>query len=263
MFSPAQYEALLNEIQGGLTTFDGNLDKIPPAAQRSTDHWYIPAEIKEAVRWIAHKSVEVGKELLNWFLDLLKGAVAPIYMFIDSWKWMDIRGSANGVSTNLTPQNLVIDDSSWTGAARDAYENVVGVQSAAAARIGSIASSTSLNLLACAGAGLAFYIVLAGVLAKLIAATIAAITAFGTGAFSWAGAAIILEEAGVDTAVIVTAVSTLAAFLAAQAAAMVTMHGDAVDPSSFPNGVWPKSNTSQYSDGTVKDGDADWSLKGN
>ena len=57
------------------------------------------------------------------------------------------------------------------------------------------------------------------------------------------------------------AVSTLAAFLAAQANAMIALHGDAVDPTSFPGGFWPKSNTDQYSDATVKDDDADWSLK--
>jgi hypothetical protein len=173
---------------------------------------------------------------------------------------MDIKGKANGVSTDLSSQSLVVDDSDWSGRARDAYLVAAGAQSAAAGRIGSIAGSTSLNLLACAGAGLAFYIVLAGVLAKLIAATIAA---FGSAVFSWAGAAIVLEEAGVDTAVIVTAVSTLAAFLGAQATAMITMHGDAVDPTSFPGGVWPKSNTSRYSDATVTDNDADWSLEGN
>jgi len=74
-------------------------------------------------------------------------------------------------------------------------------------------------------------------------------------------AALLLEEAGVNTAIIVTALTTLAAFLGTQAAAMITMHGDAVDPTSFPAGVWPKSNSGQYSDATVTDGDADWSLK--
>jgi hypothetical protein len=79
--------------------------------------------------------------------------------------------------------------------------------------------------------------------------------------YSWAGAAIVLEEAGVNTAVMITAVSTLAAFLGAQATAMITLHGDAVDPSGFPGGTWPTSNTAQYSDATVTDDDADWSLK--
>ena len=42
---------------------------------------------------------------------------------------------------------------------------------------------------------------------------------------------------------------------------MVMLHGEAVDPNGFPNGIWPMSNTEQYRDATVKDGDADWSLK--
>jgi hypothetical protein len=42
---------------------------------------------------------------------------------------------------------------------------------------------------------------------------------------------------------------------------MITKHGDAVDPSAFPEGTWLKANTHQYSDATVTDGDADWSLK--
>jgi hypothetical protein len=164
---------------------------------------------------------------------------------------------------SITTQHLVVDDTDWSGKARDAYLSAAGAQSAAAARIASIAGGTSVNLATCAGAGLIFYIVLSGVLVKLIAATVAAIAAFGSAVFSWAGAAIILEEAGVNTAIIVTALTTLAGFLGTQAAAMITMHGDAVDPTSFPEGVWPKANSGQYSDATVKDGDADWSLKNN
>jgi hypothetical protein len=35
----------------------------------------------------------------------------------------------------------------------------------------------------------------------------------------------------------------LATFLGAQATAMITVHGDTADPTSFPGGRWPKSNT--------------------
>jgi hypothetical protein len=261
MFSQAQYEATIREIENGTHTLEAKLAEVIPAAHAATSHWWITPPAAEAINWVAAKTVEVGKAMLQWIRDLLKGATAPVFMFLDSYRWMDIRGKANGVSTDLTSQNLVVDDSDWSGTAREAYLAAAAAQSAAAGRIGSIAGSTSLNLLGCAVAGLAFYIVLAGVLAKLIAATAAAIAAFGTAVFSWVGAAIVLEEAGVNTTIIVTAVSTLAAFLGAQAAAMVTMHGDAVDPTSFPNGAWPRSNSSQYSDATVTDGDADWSLK--
>ncbi len=262
MFSQAQYEAVIREIDSGMTTFEAKLQQVAPAANAAMNHWYIPPPVAQGFKWIAEKTIEVGTAILNWFKDLLKGAVAPIYMFVDSWRWMDIKGTANGISTDLSSQALVVDDSEWSGTARDSYLVAASAQSTSAARVGSIANGTSLNLLACAGAGLAFYIVLAGVLAKLIAALVVSITAMGSGVFTAPGIALFLEEAGVNTAIIVTAVSTLAAFLGAQVTAMVTLHGEAVDPTSFPGGVWPKSNTGQYSDATVKDGDADWSLKG-
>lgn len=263
MFSQAQYEAVIREIEAGITTFEGQLAQVIPAATGATSHWYVPPPVAEGFMWIAEKTVEVGTAILNWFLDLLKGAVAPIYMFIDSWRWMDVKGRVNGIATDLTTQNLVVDDSDWSGKARDAYLAAAGAQSAAATRVGSIAATAVGNLLGCATAGLAFYIVLAGVLAKLIAALAVSIAAMGSGVFTAPGIALFLEEAGVNTAIIVTAAGTLAAFLSTQATAMIMLHGEAVDPTAFPNSVWPEPNTGQYSDATVKDGDADWSLKGN
>lgn len=261
MFSQAQYEAVVREIEAGLTTFQGQLAQVVPAANSATSHWYVPPAVAQGLKWIAEKTVEVGEAIVNWFLDLLKGAVAPIFMFIDSWRWMDVRGKVNGVAANLSAQNLVVDDSDWSGKARESYLTAAGAQATAATRVGSIATTTSVNLLACASAGLAFYVVLAGVLAKLIAALAVSIAAMGSGVLTAPGIALFLEEAGVNTAIIVTAVSTLGAFLGAQATAMIMLHGDAVDPTSFPNGVWPTSHTSQYNDATVKDNDADWSLK--
>ncbi|GLY01717.1 hypothetical protein [Actinoplanes sp. NBRC 101535] len=211
-FSVAQFEAVVAEIQGGLSTFSADLDKVQPAARKATGHWYVSDSVAEAVHAIADKSVEVGKEIINWIIDLLKGTVAPIYMAIDAWNWMDIRGEANGVSGNLTDQNLSIDDSDWSGSARDAYATVVAAQSAAAARIGSIAMTTSANLIACAVAGAAFYVLLAAVLQKLIAATVFVIGALGSIAFSWVGLGIMLEEAAVNTAAIWAGVGTLTAF---------------------------------------------------
>ncbi|SCL25884.1 hypothetical protein [Micromonospora inyonensis] len=173
---------------------------------------------------------------------------------------MDIRGSASGIASALTEQHLVVGNSDWSGKARDAYVSSVTSHSTAAGKISSIAASTSGHLLACAAAGAAFYATLAVVLAKLIAATIVAIAALGSAVFSWAGAALILEEAGVNIAIIGTALVTLSAFLAAQATSMVNLHGEAVDKTAFPAGKWPSPNSFTYNDATVKDGDADWSL---
>lgn len=199
-------------------------------------------EIAETLRSVA----DTYDQLLDLFIDILKGAIAPIYMFSDAWSWMDVRGSATGISSSLSEQNLVVDNSDWSGAGHQAYVTAAKAQSQAAARIGSIAGSTSNHLLACAVAGAAFYVTVAAVIVKLVAAAAAALAAFGSAVFSWAGAAIVLEEASVNTAIIWTAIGTLTAFLSAQATAMVTLHGEAVDLTSFPEGHWPKSQTSSW-----------------
>lgn len=263
MFSVAQYEAVIQEIEQGTKTFEAKLAEVIPAAESVSSQWYVGEVIGEMLEWIAQKTVELGTEILHFILDVLKGATAPIFMFIDSYQWTDFKAAANGVSADLTNQNLVIDDSDWSGKGHDSYMTTAAAQSAAAARIGSIAKTTSDNLLYCAGAGLAFYIVVAGVIAKLIVEVVAATTAISTAVFSVLGAMIFLESGVVNVTAIATALGVLTAFLGTQVNALVTLHGEAVDPSSFPNGTWPNSNTSQYNDATVKDGDADWSLEKN
>lgn len=259
-FSKAQFEGLLTDISAGLDDLSMRLDQIGPAATAAANHWYIPPGVAESILWLGRETVAVGRQALDFLIDLMKGATAPIFMFKDAWDWMDVRGSASGVASALTEQHLVVDNSDWSGTARDAYVSSVASHTEAASRITTIAASTSGHLLACAAAGAAFYTTLAVVLAKLIVAAIAAIAAFGSAVFSWAGAAIVIEEAGVNTAIVATAIVTLSAFLAAQATSMVNLHGEAVDSRSFPGGKWPSPNASTYSDASVKDGDADWSL---
>ncbi|MEU8661507.1 hypothetical protein [Actinoplanes philippinensis] len=261
-FSLAQYEAVMAEIESGTRTLEAKLAEVEPAADHAASQWWVPPSIGDMIRWIGHKTVELGREILAFIADLLKGMTAPVVMFYDAYRWTDLKGSANAVATDLGTQNLVVDETDWSGKGRDAYLSMAQAQSAAAARLGSIAGSASNALVLCATAGLAFYIVLAGIIAKLILACVAATGAFASVIFSEVGALIFVEEGTLNTMVIAAAVGTLAAFVATQASAMVTMHGDAVDPSSFPGGVWPKANTGLYSDATVRDGDADWSLGG-
>lgn len=267
MFSQAQYEAVIHELEGGTRTLQGKLAEVKPAAQQATGHWWVDPLAAKAINWIADQTVEIGTAMLEWILDVLKGATAPIWMFVDAYQWMEVRGTASEIATDLSMQNLVVDDSDWSGKAHDSYLATAGAQAAAATRMASIATITSTTLAACAAAGLAFYIVVAGVLAKLIAAVTAAIAAFGSAVFSWAGAALILEEAGVNTAVLTGAAVTLSTFLGAQVGAMIALHGEAEDPGSFPNRAWPASNSGQFNDATVYDKDtrpdADWSLKEN
>jgi hypothetical protein len=55
--------------------------------------------------------------------------------------------------------------------------------------------------------------------------------------------------------------AALTALLGAQASQMTVLHGEAVDGGVFPHGHWPDATTTNFSDATVTDGDADWSLR--
>jgi hypothetical protein len=261
-FSPAQFQATIGKIEAGMSDFSNYLDKFIPTATDRANDWYIPPQVGDALIWIAKKSLEIGEDMLDWLIDLVKGVFAPIFMFKDAYDWMEVRGAANGVAGELSEQYLVVDDSDWSGSARDAYVKLAKAQATAATRVGSIATKTATYLMACAAAGAVFYLALAVVVVKLVAAAITALAAIGSAIFSWAGAGLILEEAGVNTAIIASAVGTLSAFLVACCTAMINLHGEAVDPDGFPGGKWPQANSSQYSDATVTDGHADWSLKG-
>jgi hypothetical protein len=260
-FNEEQYRQAIEKLTTGTNTLSTKLNQVVPAANAALNHWYIPDWMRDAIIWCARKIISIGSAVLEKIKELLKGAVAPVYMFKYAWAWQDIRGQATDVAGSLRPERLSAGRH-WTGTAASAYEKAVKPQSEAADRIGTIAGSTATSLTICASAALAFYVALGVILVKLIVATVAAIIAFGSAVFSWAGALIIIEEAGVNSALIITLVGALTAALGAQASQMASLHGEAVAGGVFAGGKWPQSTSGQFSDATVRDGDADWSLQG-
>jgi hypothetical protein len=259
-FSTAQYETTIDKLTSGLDELSAKMQQVGPTAEAAANRWYIPQSVADDIIWLGRKILELGSWLLDKISELLKGAIAPVVMFQTAWDWEDIRGTASGVAGQLKPEALAIGRS-WHGPAADAYGKQIKPQADAAARVATMADKTALTLTACAVAGLAFYVALAVIVVKFIAALITALAALGSVVFSWAGAALIVEEAGVNTGLIIAAVSTLSAVLGAQATQMVVLHGEAVDNSTFPGGQWPNATPGQFSDATVADGDADWTLQ--
>ncbi|KOX08629.1 MULTISPECIES: hypothetical protein [Micromonospora] len=259
-FTLAQYEATMDKLSSKMTDLSDKLDKVDPTVRRAVDRWFITQGIADRLIWVGNKLLELGSAILDKIAELLKGAAAPVTFFFTASEWQGVRGLATDVSGELKPEQLGVARV-WHGQAADAYIKQIKPQSDAAARIGVIADKTATALNTCAVAGLAFYVALAVILTKFIIATIAALAALGSVVFSWAGAALIVEEAAVNTGMIIAAVSTLTAVLGAQASQMVALHGEAIDASAFPGGNWPDAAPGHFSDATVTDGDADWSLQ--
>jgi hypothetical protein len=241
-FSVAQYEAVISRLDAGTQTLGAKIPDVAAAANAVLADWFVPGPVKEAVKWLAEKIVEIAEWVWNKIVELLKGAAAPVYMFEYAWAWQDIRGTATGVASELTPAVVGISQD-WQGAAADAYAKAVAPQTAAAAQIGSIAGQTATSLTLCATGALTFYVALGIIVAEFIAQLVAAVVAIGSIVFSWAGLAMVAEDCGVNAGMIWAAVGTLAALLGTQASQMAALHGQAVDHSAFPGGHWPQATT--------------------
>jgi hypothetical protein len=243
-FSQAQYQAVIDKLTSALDDLANKLNQLRNAAQSAIARATGNTTVQNAIAWVTNQIVQVGTSIINKIKDLLKGAAAPIFMYVRGYDWEDIRGLASTVAGELKPE--VIDSGGqWVGAGHDAYARNIRPQGDAATRIATIADRTAGSLTTVAGFGLAFYVALGVVVAKFIAATVTAIAAFGTAALSWAGALIIVEEAAVTPAMLIALCSALAAALGAQAAQLATLHGEASDNSAFPGGSWPRAATAQ------------------
>jgi hypothetical protein len=239
-FSIAQYQAVTDKLSSGNQTIAAKIPQVRSAANSVLGAWYVPGAVKEAVTWLVDEIVQIAEWLWNKIGELLQGVVAPIYMFEYAFGWQDIKGTATTVAGELTPQ-VVGADQDWQGAAATAYSKVIQPQNAAAAEIGTIANQTATALAICATGALAFYVALAVIVVEFIWQMVAAIIALGTVVFSWAGLALVVEACSVNAAMVWAVIATLTALLGTQASQMATLHGQAVDNSSFPGGHWPKA----------------------
>jgi hypothetical protein len=246
-FSQAQFQEVVNKINRGMDDISNKMTQVPAAANDAMNQPSIPDFMKDAIKWCADKIVELATWIWNKIKEVMEGVAAPVTFFSYAFDWEDVRGIANGVAGQLKAQALPTTRTQvWTGPSATAYGKIIQPQGDAAAKIATISDKTATALQICAAAGLMFYVAIGVIIVKFIAAMVAAIAAFGSGAFSPAGLAIVVEEAGVNTAMITAAVSGLVAALGAQAQQMVGLHGEAIDNSTFPGGRWPDPTTGAF-----------------
>jgi hypothetical protein len=238
-FNSSQYEAVTAKLTSGMQDLSGKLNQVGPKAESTANHWYVPDVVADALIWSANKLIELGSWVLNKIKELLEGVAAPGEMFFYAMDWQsNVRGPASFVAGEVAPEALVAPKH-WSGDGATAYTTSVKGQPTAATQIETSSDKIAAGLNICAVAGLAFYVALGVILLKFITTTIAAIVALGSVVFSWAGAALIVEEAGVNTAMITAAVAALVAVLGAQGQQMAIIEGESVDDSAFPGGHWP------------------------
>jgi uncharacterized protein YukE len=241
-YSLAQYQAVTEKVSSGAEMFGGKIGDVTSACNAALGSWWIPGFVKDAVRWLCQKIVDMAESLWQKIADLLRGAAAPAYMFEYAYEWAGIRGTASTVAGELTLPVVGISQD-WQGAAATAYSATVAPQSSAAGEVATISTQTATALTTCAAAALLFYLAIGVIVFQAIASLTAAVIALASLIFSWAGIAMAVGEISVSSGMAVAAVSTLSAALGAQASQMATLHGAAVDNTSFPGGHWPRATT--------------------
>ncbi|MBF6371644.1 hypothetical protein [Nocardia farcinica] len=259
-FSIEEFEEVVRNIEEKLDGLDSQLASVPGIVQTGISHWWVTDGLEVAIKWAGETIVDFLTWLLETVRDLLKGVVAPVYMALCAGDWLDIRSSSSQVAANVDP-NVLASTGEWQGAAQFAYRAAATAHNAAAKRISDISKDATTTLIVSAAAGLTFYAVILGVLVKAAMAVTVGLGGIASGVFSWAGAALIVEEAITDSAAIAAAIAGLTALLTAQVTTMAGLEATATDNSTWPNGKWPDAATSTFDNGTRLDGTAEWSIR--
>jgi hypothetical protein len=183
----------------------------------------------------------------------------PLWMWRNAERWTEVEGALTRMVGDLNITNREVH-LRWQGAAAEAYDKILPAHVAAAAQLGTTADTIQHSLTWAATAVAIFYAALLAIVIHFIGGFIVAMAAAVTVAFEVFALVEMLM-------VVAAAVVELAALVAVSTEVfgrmkiwMIELQSELNDNSAFPNGRWPLSRADWYSDATVTDGDADWSV---
>lgn len=258
-FSEAEFRSLLDTVDNRLKDIKASSDRLFDRSNRALA--LLPAGLSDGLHdtlvdlrdTLAKFFTEIGKLLLNpgWPPGLKSAA--------QTWT-ASVGGPISGLSAQLGTDQLRIDNF-WRGPAADAYASTLPAQRKA---IDAIKQTTDLLDSTLTKIANGIYALWAAIAIALLQFAVelggeSAAAATGVGAPPAAGAA------GVSTAKTVLIVATLCAgfttYISLVIDGMTTMRQTLTADSPFPNGRWPHSTTSDFSDGSLNDGDTtDWRI---
>ncbi|WP_194815410.1 hypothetical protein [Nocardia sp. XZ_19_385] len=218
------------------------------------------AGLEDEVREAGEKFADLVSGLWEKLKELFEGLSAPGDFISASFDWEDFQTEVNTMASALEATAVKVDGY-WQGSAATAYGTAVGAQQKAVARVGTIINAIRTACMTVGGVGVAFLTALLGIaIAVIVEATLeVAAASSGIGALP---AAIAGCFTAAKAAALVTAlVAGTSATLVAVATQIQALNVELGNNQAFPDGHWPASDSSKYNDATVKDGDADWSVK--
>ncbi|MFD4433843.1 hypothetical protein [Nocardia sp. NPDC058497] len=115
-------------------------------------------------------------------------------------------------------------------------------------------------MLTVGAAGIAFYASLLGIVISVIAEALIEVGAASTGVGALPAAIAGIVSAAKVATLLATAVTGMVAVVSSAVTQAQALQVELDNPQGFPEGHWPTTDAAKYSDATVRDGDADWSV---
>ncbi|MFD0365784.1 hypothetical protein ACFQZZ_30475 [Nocardia sp. GCM10030253] len=256
-FDISQYNSVLD----GLDKFFVKVDEaikidVPNARADALDLPYVrllPA-LQRVIKACADKIIEICKWIWEKIKEIYHGVRAPYEMYLRSKDWADVRDVANGVKQGIDPNNVQALRS-WEGTARTSYLQTCTSQSGAAGTFSDIAEKARSAMMDSATGGLAFYIGVVLICAEFLMGLARAIGELITGVGAGVSIADIAATSGLSAAALGTAIGALTTFIGLQVKAFGELDR------SFPDGKWPDSQASSFSDASVEgDNKSNWKI---
>lgn len=230
----AQFEEIVDSIEKGLATARGVLRDI-----RTLDVPLLPDAVEEIWRDTIGVFRLGAEALIRAVERTMESALAPVRLVTMAHDWGGrIQEYATEVEAKTRWTELHALDE-WEGHAADRYRKKTLSQSAAADRLGEMASAVSIHLSASAVSGFVFYGGIALVVTKLLWGLYTAVNQARTGAAALSGIGIALLAVKSAKKEYFGLLSTFGVFITEQMTDLVVLVNQANDYGQFPDDKWP------------------------
>ncbi|MEV0355818.1 hypothetical protein AB0H71_07085 [Nocardia sp. NPDC050697] len=239
----------------------------------------LPARIRESFRdaadmpiiryvlRIGDEIIEIGNDFADaisrlWdkFVEAIEGVGAPVAFISTSYDWVDVAKSMNTVASDLEDTAVKVGGY-WQGAAAESYSDAIAPQRIAAARMGSIAAAIRSATLTLGVAGVTFYTSLLSIVIAVIVEAVAECLTAGTGVGAIPAGIAGLITAAKFAGLVTASISGIFTIIQSTMGQVQAVQLELDNSQGFPLGHWPATGAADYTDATVLDGDADWSVK--
>lgn len=209
---------------------------------------------------LGNKFADAISDLWEKFIESLKGIAAPAFFISTSFDWASFAAKANKMASELEDTAVKVD-SYWQGTAASAYGAAIAPQGKAMARVGTVANAARSSMITVGTAGVAFYASLLGIVISVVIEATMEVLGAGTGIGAIPAGIAGLITAAKFAAFVTAAITGFVSILNSELTQAQALQAELDNSQGFPSGHWPATGAAGFSDATVKDGDADWSVK--